>query len=157
LWQRYYAHNWDDSSNVDLQLNDLIVCDDGGFLFGGFAKDFGDGKVKSWLVKTDSMGMTKAAFTLGIEEKNTLVIKKQKPLLYPNPAIDNFSLRFEQSPTENYELNIYSSSGVLVKQQQLTAFSNEYRINIQGLKSGVYFVRLVSEGQLVYSQKIIKE
>jgi hypothetical protein len=157
LWQRYYAHNWDDSSNVDLQLNDLIVCDDGGFLFGGFAEDFGDGKVKSWLVKTDSMGMTKAAFTLGIEDKNTLVIKKQKPLLYPNPAIDNFSLRFEQSPTENYELNIYSSSGVLVKQQQLTAFSNEYRINIQGLKSGVYFVRLVSEGQLVYSQKIIKE
>ena len=40
-------------------------------------QDSGDGKIYSWLVKTDSMGMTKAAFTLGIKE-NTLVIKKIK-------------------------------------------------------------------------------
>ena len=156
LWQRYYTHNWDDSTNVELQLNDLIVCDDGGFLFGGFAKDYGDGKIYSWLVKTDSMGMTKAAFTLGIKE-NTLVIKKIKPLLYPNPATDNFNLRFEQSPTENYELSIYSSSGVLVKQKQLSAFNNEYRVDIQDLKSGVYFVRLESDGEIVYNGKFIKQ
>ncbi len=156
LWCRYYAHNWNDSTNVDMQLNDLLVCDDGGFLFGGFVSGLGTGYTNSWLVKTDSMGMTQAAFTVGVEEKNTLVIKKQKPLLYPNPAADNFRLRFEQSPTEDYELSIYSVSGKLVKQQQLTAFGNEYRVDIQNLKAGVYFVRLESEGAVVYRGKFIK-
>ncbi len=96
-------------------------------------------------------------FTVGIEEKNTLVIKKVKPLLYSNPATDNFNLRFEQSPNEDYELSIYSSSGALVKQQQLTAFGNDYRVDIQELKIGVYFVRLESDGEIVFSGKFVKE
>lgn len=156
LWCRYYAHNWNDTDNVDMQLNDLVVCDDGGFLFGGFASVYGAAFTNSWLVKTDSLGMTQAAFTVGVE-KNTLVIKKKNPLLYPNPATDNFNLRFEQSPKEDYELSIFSSSGALVKQQQFTAFGNEYRINIQVLKSGVYFVKLESDGEVVYSSKFIKQ
>ena len=157
LWQRYYAHNWEDSSNIDLQLNDLIVCDDGGFLFGGFVKDYSDGKVKSWLVKTDSMGMTQAAFTLGVEDDRILVIKKQSPLFYPNPVYDNLYIQFDQISTNNYELNIYSITGTLVKHQKIGALGIEYRINIQDLKPGIYLVSLVSGGQLVYSQKIIKK
>jgi hypothetical protein len=157
LWQKYYAHNWEDSSNIDLQLNDLIVCDDGGFLFGGFVKDYSDGKIKSWLVKTDSLGITKAAFTLGIEDDRILVIKKQSPLLYPNPVYDNLNIQFDQISTNNYDLNIYSISGILVKHQKIGALSNEYRVNIQDLKSGIYLVSLISGGQLVYSQKIIKK
>ncbi len=156
LWSRYYSHNWDDSINVSFQLNDLLVCNDGGFLFGGYASVQGAGFINAWLAKTDSLGMTKAAFTVGVKE-NTLVIKKQKPLLYPNPATDNFNLRFEQSPTENYELSIYSSSGALVKQKQLAAFGNEYHVNIQELKAGVYFVKLESDGEIVYSSKFIKQ
>ena len=156
LWSRYYSHNNNDSDNVELQLNDLIICDDGGFLFGGFASVEGTGFANSWLVKTDSMGITNAAFTIGVKE-NTLVIKKIKPLLYPNPVTDNFNLRFREIPTENYQLSIYSSSGTLVKQKQLSAFGNEYIVNVQELKSGVYFVRLESGRAIVYSGKFIKQ
>ena len=78
-------------------------------------------------------------------------------MLYPNPATSNFNLRFEQSPTVDYELSIYSVSGRLVKQQQLTAFGNEYRVDIQEMKVGVYFVRLESDGEVVYSGKFIKK
>ena len=156
LWCRYYAHNWDDTSNVDMQLNDLLVCDDGGFLFGGFASVHGAGFTNAWLVKTDSLGMTQAAFTVGIEE-NTLVIKKQKPMLYPNPATDNFNLRFEENLNQDLQLSIFSSSGALVKQQQLAAFSNEYRVDIQDLKAGVYFIKLESDGGLVFSGKFVKK
>ena len=77
--------------------------------------------------------------------------------VYPNPVTDNFNLLLEQSPTENYELSIYSSSGALVKQKQLSAFSNQYNVNIQDLKSGVYFVRLESDGEIVYNGKFIKQ
>ena len=101
--------------------------------------------------------MTPAVYTVGIEDKNTLVIKKQKPLLYPNPATTNFNLRFEQSPKEDMQLSIYSASGALVKQQQLTAFGNEYRVDIGELGVGVYFVKLESDGELVYSGKFVKQ
>ncbi len=156
LWTHFY--DWGNFFQRHAQFNAFVITDDGGILAGGFWNppylNYNQG---AWLVKTDSMGNAPGMFTVGIEEKNTLIIKKQKPLLYPNPATDNFSLRFEQSPIEDYELSIYSSSGALVKQQQLTAFGNEYRVDIGELKSGVYFVRLESDGEVVFSSKFIKQ
>ncbi len=49
------------------------------------------------------------------------------------------------------QLSIYSNLGALVKLQQLAAFGNKYRIDIKGLKVGVYFVRLESFGEVFYS------
>ena len=158
LWSHYYTYRNDSAEVEDMQFNDMVICDDGGILFGGSYYNWKESIfLRAWLVKTDSLGNAPGMFTVGIEEKNTLVIKKKKPLLYPNPATDNFNLRFEQSPTEDYQLSIYSVSGKLVKQQQLTAFGNEYRIDIGGLKAGVYFVRLESDGELVFSDKFVKQ
>jgi flagellar assembly factor FliW len=42
-------------------------------------------------------------------------------------------------------------------QQQLPAFEKEHRVNVQHLQSGVYLVKLMSENQVVYSSKIVKE
>jgi len=77
--------------------------------------------------------------------------------IFPNPSRGVINLSFEQSPTEDYQLSIYSVSGKLVKQQQLTAFGNEYRVDISSFKAGVYFVRLKSDGELVFSSKFIKQ
>jgi len=158
LWSHYYTYRNDSAEVEDMQFNDMVICDDGGILFGGNYYNFRESMfLRAWLVKTDSLGNAPGMFTVGIEENNTLVLKRQKPLLYPNPATSNFNLRFEQSPTVDYELSIYSVSGRLVKQQQLTAFGNEYRVDIQEMKVGVYFVRLESDGEVVYSGKFIKK
>jgi len=156
LWQRFYAHEPSDSSNIGLQLNDLIPTKDGGFLFCGTYNDNYEMWKHAWLVKTDSMGYAPCTYTLAIEEKQ-LLIKVVQPVLYPNPAVNDISLRFEDSQNKNIELTIYSSTGALVKQQLLTGYSNEYRINIQDLRTGVYVVKLVSDNKIIYSSKFIKQ
>ncbi len=156
LWSHYYTYKNDSAGVEDMQFNDMVICDDGGILFGGSYYNWQESMfLKAWLVKTDSLGNAPNMFTVGIEE-NTLVIKQQKPLLYPNPASDNFNLRFEQSPNQDLQINIYSASGALVKQQQLFAFGNEYSIDIQDLKSGVYYLELMSKEKKIYSYKLIK-
>ena len=102
------------------------------------------------------MGNAPGAYTVGIDE-NILVIKNERPFLYPNPASDNFNLRFDENPNRDIQLSIFSSSGALVKQQQLAAFGNEYRVDIQDLKAGVYFIKLESTEGLVFSSKFVKE
>jgi len=54
-------------------------------------------------------------------------------------------------------LEVYNISGQLVFEKQLPAFEKEQRINIQHLQSGVYLIKLMSENQVVYSGKIVKE
>jgi len=154
LWQRYYAHTYSDSNDVDLQLNDLVVCDDGGFLLGGiYHKDL-EMYEHSWLVKTDSLGFAPAAFTLAVEEKHLVIT--QQPLLYPNPAQSNINLRFEENPKSPLTFLIYNSSGVLVKKETQASYMMEYRINIEDLEKGVYFIRIVSDNQLMFNSKFIK-
>jgi hypothetical protein len=158
LWSHYYTYRNDSAEVEDMQFNDMVICDDGGILFGGSYYNWKESIfLKAWLVKTDSLGNAPGMYTVGIEEKNTLVIKRHIPLLYPNPATNIFNLRFNESTREAIQLSIYSVSGKLVKQQKLLAFGNEYRINIQDLISGVYFVRLESGGEVVYSGKFIKQ
>ena len=154
LWQRYYAHTPSDSNDVDLQLNDLVVCDDGGFLMGGFYKNDLDMYSHAWLVKTDSLGFAPAAFTLAVEEKHLIIT--QQPLLYPNPAQSNINLRFKENPDSKLSLLIYNSAGVLVKQEKLSAYEQEYRINIEDLEIGVYFISILSEKNKVFSGKFVK-
>ena len=156
LWTHFY--DWGNFWQRHSQFNDFVITDDGGILAGGFWNPpYLNYKQGAWLVKTDSMGNAPGMFTVGLEEKNTLIIKKVKPLLYPNPATNNFNLSFEQSPTKAMQLSIYNSAGQLVKQEQLTAFGNEYRVDIEDLSIGVYFVRLESDGKVVFSSKFIKE
>lgn len=63
----------------------------------------------------------------------------------------------EEQPRKELQLEVYNISGQLVLEKHLPSFEKEHRINIQHLQSGVYFVKLVSENQVVYSSKIIKE
>jgi len=62
-----------------------------------------------------------------------------------------------EKPKEELHLEVFNISGRLVLQQKLPAFEKEHRIDIQHLQSGVYLVKLMSENQVVYSGKIVKE
>lgn len=156
LWQRFYSHLNTDGIDEDIQLNDLAVCNDGGFLLGGFYHIHSYIYTDCWLVKTDSLGFAPAAFTVGIESEE-LIITNYELRIYPNPTSDNINLSMQESPKEELQLELYNISGQLVLEKRLPAFDKEHRINIQHLQLGIYLVKLVSENQVVYSSKIIKE
>jgi len=154
LWSRYYTYSDNSLFAEDMQFNDMVACDDGGLLFGG-DRAHNTLFLDAWLVKTDSMGYCPHAYTVSIEQ-DELVIVKNKLSVYPNPAVDNINFSLNQNSSKDLQLRIYSSSGVLVKQQSLTSFGHNYRVNVQQLSVGVYFVRLQSNENVVYNGKFIK-
>jgi hypothetical protein len=155
LWSHFY--DWGNFFDRHAQFNDLVLTDDGGILAGGFWNppylNYNQG---AWLVKTDSMGIAPGMFTVGVEEEE-LIIKKYQLKMYPNPTSDIINLSLQENPRDDLQLEVYNISGQLVFEKQLPAFEKEQRINIQHLQSGVYLVKLMSENQVVYSGKIIKE
>ncbi|MEC9209775.1 MAG: T9SS type A sorting domain-containing protein [Bacteroidota bacterium] len=69
--------------------------------------------------------------------------------VYPNPAISEL---FIETSTQNNIISIYSLQGMLVG--RTFANSNEIKININHLSSGIYFVELLND-QVKKYQKII--
>jgi len=155
LWSRYYTYNDNSMGAEDMQFNDMVVCPDGGLLFGG-DRAYNAQFLDAWLVKTDSMGYCPYAYTVGIEH-NELIISKNKLSVFPNPARDNINFRFSRNLNKNIKLSIYSASGTLVKQQKLNEFDFEYRVNIGELSTGIYFVSMEADGEIVGRGKFVKE
>jgi len=154
LWSRYYTYSDNSMGAEDMQFNDMVVCPDGGLLFGG-DRAHNSLFIDAWLVKTDSMGYCPHAYTVSIEGVE-LVITPNKLSIYPNPAVDNINFNLKQNYSKDLQLSIYSSSGALVKQQQLISFGDNYKINVQQLAVGIYFIRLQSNKKVVYNGKFIK-
>src|SRR5690625_2405847 len=72
--------------------------------------------------------------------------------LYPNPADNKIFIELETS--ESVEIEIFDLNGRKVKEGKTTAFSNE--IDISDLNSGVYFVKINSEGKTKTKKLIVK-
>jgi hypothetical protein len=89
-------------------------------------------------------------------EQDELVIAKNKLSIYPDPATDNITLSFEQSHNKAMQLSIYNAAGQLVLSKPLNAYGDAYRVNVESLSSGVYFVRLLSDNQIIFSSKFVK-
>ena len=155
LWNRYYTYSDNSLFAEDMQFNDMVVCPDGGLLFGG-DRAHNTLFLDAWLVKTDSMGYCPHAYTVSIDQ-DELVIAKNKLSIYPNPATNNINLGFEQSPNIAMQLSVYNTAGQLVLSKQLNGYGDAYRVNVESLSSGVYFVRLSSDSQIVFTSKFVKQ
>lgn len=74
--------------------------------------------------------------------------------VYPNPVSQYFMITSPQSQID--EVEIFNNIGQLVKTQKLTSQTNNV-VNIDGLASGTYYLRIYNEGKLLKSDKIIKK
>ncbi len=74
-----------------------------------------------------------------------------KSAIYPNPAQDYFE--YKGINGNIVSTNIYSSNGSLVK----TVNSNDSKINVSNLKSGVYIVQTKTSNGNTFTNKLIKK
>ncbi|HEX9981381.1 MAG TPA: M43 family zinc metalloprotease [Flavobacterium sp.] len=73
--------------------------------------------------------------------------------VYPNPVSQYFMIT---SPHVNVDkVEIFNTNGQLVKTQKLEDVNN--RISVDEFESGVYYLRIYSEGNFLKSDKIIKK
>ena len=87
---------------------------------------------------------------------NTLVeVSKNDIILFPNPANDNLTIAIPNTSFESEaEINIYGILGNLILTKK--TFQKNNTINIAGLSSGNYIVKVSSSGTL-FTKKFVKE
>jgi hypothetical protein len=102
--------------------------------------------------------VVKAWYAVGIGNEAFLTTSDVKPLennikIYPNPVNQGFFTVETKSKDAKYEL--YDLSGkLLIPSQKLNSGVN--RISVNGIQSGVYLLKLISDGNTVSKKIIIK-
>ena len=89
----------------------------------------------------------------GIEE-----LIKIECSVYPNPTIDELTLRISDSNYENLNFNLFDSSGKLLTRKNIESTVTKIRMN--DLSSGIYFLKLeqkqINSSKELRTFKIIK-
>lgn len=75
-------------------------------------------------------------------------------LIYPNPTNGTFNV-FTSDQIKNGNIEIYNTIGELVYSQKIINQQNTIDLKNQG--SGLYFVKVISDGEVVGMKKVVKE
>ena len=119
---------------------------------GGFVNNqflIGAVRLDSNFTDGDIYGKFLESSVVGIKE----TVKRNNFLnLFPNPAIDNVSLSFDNASSNDVTLKVYNTMGILVKSEILK--QNQRQINIKDLSTGIYIVSINSK-EWTGTQRII--
>jgi hypothetical protein len=74
--------------------------------------------------------------------------------VYPNPATDNVTISL--SSHEGGIIDIYSITGNLLRESMIEKGSHTAIINVSGLSSGIYLVRIQSGNTMINRKLVIK-
>ena len=73
--------------------------------------------------------------------------------IYPNPAKDEILVELNtKDDIENLSLELYSSSGT--KMLESTIHSSQMKLDVSHFVSGVYFLRLIEDGNIILAEKM---
>ncbi len=84
-------------------------------------------------------------------------VESDKPVIQviPNPVKDIANIRLEAEVAENAELNLFSTSGKLVRTINITNAGDFVEVNLSDLPTGVYLLKMKNSSDVF--QKIIKQ
>ena len=139
VWQKSYTH-----PTRFLQATSLLATNDGGCLIVGGAFDSPNNHYDMFALKIDSEGY------LNTQE---VIIQDLRPYAYyPNPVQDELHLQYSPDITPK-QIELYDLQGRLVHTQRNGLES----LNLEGLATGTYTMRVIMEGGKVFSDKVVKE
>lgn len=84
---------------------------------------------------------------------NTTNLNSSKIQVYPNPASISLNINYEN--TTSAVLKLYSSTGLLVRLQDLNSSNYQTQISIMDYNSGLYFWCIEQNGEILESGKVI--
>lgn len=89
---------------------------------------------------------------VGIEES----ANKLEFQAYPNPVNDEVRIAFGQNDLDQARIDVMTINGKVINSQR-TAANGNARLNLDGLNSGTYIVRVAANGETVGTKTIVKE
>ncbi len=75
--------------------------------------------------------------------------------LYPNPNNGNFTLAYDLKKYNVAEVYMYDVTGKVVYKAYLDNLENIKQINTNQLQSGIYFVQLIHDKNLLWTDKLM--
>lgn len=75
-------------------------------------------------------------------------------ILYPNPTNGSFNI-FTSQQIQNGSIEIYNTIGELIFSQKIVNQQNT--IDLKNQASGLYFVKVISDGEVIGMKKVVKE
>ncbi len=78
-------------------------------------------------------------------------------LIYPNPAINEVNLQWNNLNEGELSINLTDISGKLIQQKQINSSDGQVILNLGDLPAGIYFVKAVSTNGDVFSGELVKE
>jgi len=75
--------------------------------------------------------------------------------LYPNPAVNKFTIAFEEPLDKDYDVRIYDVRGTVIASYKAESGISEYTVENLRLKGGIYLVRVSSGGVDMGFRKLI--
>jgi len=109
------------------------------------------------LRQVDMDGVSKYSKIVSVYNASVAVAQK-KIQLYPNPATATLNYTLNSPAASHATIMVYTMTGVLViaQQQQLASGVNQQSLAISTLKSGNYFLKVVSQNGTQYDQSFVK-
>jgi len=155
-WIRYLTHP--SVENGSKLFHDVIVEDDGGFVGTGYL--FGSSNDPQpgqdlWVFRTDSMG----CLVPGCHLLDNVEVQKEEVLvsLYPNPVIDLLSVHIKSGPMpRGAQLELYDLHGRQHSTTRINPGATTYILQLGHLPAGVYLLRCVTDNEVVWSGKVVK-
>lgn len=138
----------DTTFNHDFGANSYIfstsIQGDGNIIIGG---DF---------TSYDSVGRNRIARINGCVEDGIITIHNRKFLkIFPNPMTHSSIIEFDNT-FENVIAEIYSIQGKLISKKSYQNCS-ELKLERNGLKTGMYLIKVYSEGNILGVSKLVME
>ncbi|MEZ4722027.1 MAG: T9SS type A sorting domain-containing protein [Flavobacteriales bacterium] len=94
-------------------------------------------------------------YPLGTQE-----VVKSKPRIFPNPTLDYITFEFDNPQTSRLNVDVYDVNGRLHSSLLNTTViegKNELRFNISHFSSGVYYVVIKSNDNILLKEKFVKD
>ena len=106
-------------------------------------------------MKTALQGIISACSTSSISESSSKVLNVS---VVPNPALEGTSLRFDMTSAETTTVTLYNSIGELISTNtyQVVSGMNQVELNLSGLASGNYFVKMYSKDKMSKTLSVLK-
>lgn len=149
-WQRYWDRYYPEYGMKVFYPNFITTTSDEGCLVSGYC-------YHSDIYGSTRYGSEPEIFMLKFFPDGTLSIPEMEEFVrpyayYPNPAQDELHIQYSPDVTPT-QIELYDLQGCLVRSQRNGLES----LNLQGLSSGTYTMRVTLEGGKVFSDKVVKE
>jgi len=96
-------------------------------------------RLKPWLDPDDTGTVILDGSTMGEQENNVHIAKEL--LVYPNPVLDDLNIQFISGEPSAIQFDIVNLMGETEQSVYVHSSLNEYRIKVDHLKPGIYFIR----------------